>query len=46
MFKNIRKFERIIKKVYREPYKEEKATQQILRLRIKYSYPEYLALFL
>jgi len=46
MFKNIREFERIIKKVYKEPYKEEKATQQLLRLRIKYSYPEYLVSFL
>jgi hypothetical protein len=26
IFKNISKFERIIKKVYKEPYKEEKAT--------------------
>jgi len=25
MFKNISKFERIIKEVYKEPYKEEKA---------------------
>jgi len=26
MFKNISEFKRIIKKVYKEPYKEEKAT--------------------
>ncbi len=46
MFKNVAEFERIIKEVYGEPYEEEKATQQLLRLRIKYSYPKYLVLFL
>ncbi len=46
MFRNVKEFERIIKKVYKELYKEEKAIQQLLKLRIKYSYPEYLVLFL
>ncbi len=46
IFKNVAEFEKIIKKVYEEPYKEEKATQQLLRLRIKHSYPKYLVLFL
>jgi len=46
MFQNIKEFEKIMKEVYGEPYEEEKATQQLLRLRMKNSYPEYLASFL
>jgi len=46
MFKNIKEFYKIIKEVYKEPYKEEKAIQQLLKLQIKYLYSEYLATFL
>ncbi len=45
MFNNINKFIRIIKEVYKELYKKEKVVQQLLRLRIKYLYLEYLATY-
>ncbi len=46
VFNNINKFVRIIKEVYGELYEQEKATQQLLRLRIKHLYTEYLTAFL
>ncbi len=46
MFKNINKFIEIITKVYGEPYKDKKATYQLLKLKIRNSYPKYMALFL
>ncbi len=46
MFGNLKEFIKIIKEVYGEPYKEEKATQKLLRLRIRHLYLEYLAVFL
>ncbi len=46
MFKDINKFIKIITEVYGEPYENEKATYQLLKLRIRNSYPEYMALFL
>ncbi len=46
MFSNIEYFVRVIKKVYRELYEEEKATQQLIRLKIRGLFPEYLATFL
>jgi hypothetical protein len=46
MFKDINKFIEIMTEVYGEPYEDEKATYQLLKLKMRNSYPEYMASFL